>query len=110
MTFRRSLPWLAVLADFPLRDWSAEPQLPWPDDAPIPGTTDSEGGATPDSTFTGLDLVLDIAGDPTIEPRLVADVRRVLAEVGKRVAQKLADYYPEVPRGVGNCRGPICGR
>lgn len=57
-----------LLADFPLRDWSAEPQLP----------------------FGDADLL------ETSAIRLVNDVRRVLNEVGRRYAVAVADVYPAV--------------
>jgi putative DNA methylase len=56
-----------LLADFPMRDWSDEPVLPFSDDA------------------------LDVNN-----ARLVADVRAVLGEIGRRSASSLADVYPEV--------------
>jgi putative DNA methylase len=56
-----------LLADFPLRDWSSEPELPF-----------AEG--------TGL----------IGEPRLLADVKRVLHEVSRRYSVALHDFYPLV--------------
>jgi putative DNA methylase len=62
-----------LLADYPLRDWSNEPPIPFvdPEDGPIRST----------------------------EPRLVRDVRAVLAEIGRRVAEAVAPYYPRNPDG-----------
>lgn len=65
-----------LLADFPLRDWSSEPDLPFAHRGPLP-----QG------------LFADA------EPRLLADVRRVLAEVGQRIATTLAPYYPQNAKG-----------
>lgn len=65
-----------LLADFALRDWSNEPDLPFAHRGPM-----SQG------------LFADV------EPRLLADVRRVLAEVGQRVAATLAPYYPKNAEG-----------
>ncbi|MEV0694828.1 DUF1156 domain-containing protein [Streptomyces sp. NPDC050388] len=64
-----------LLADYPLRDWSAEPDLPF--------------GAP--STDEGL-------FDPD-EPRLLKDVRLVLAEVGARVASAVSPLYPRSSNG-----------
>ena len=52
-----------LLADYPLRDWSKEPQLPF--------------GSVKE-----------------VDHRLVADVKRVLAEVGRRFEAAMADFYP----------------
>lgn len=54
----------ALLADYPLRDWSAEPPLPF-------------GNA-----------------DRFVEDRLVGDVRRMLDEVGRRYEAAMSDFYP----------------
>ncbi len=56
----------SLLADFPLRDWSDEPPLPFGEPA-------------------GL-----------VEDRLVADVERVLAEVGRRYEASMAEFYPKI--------------
>jgi adenine-specific DNA methylase len=62
-----------LLADYPLRDWSNEPPIPFtdPEEGPLPG----------------------------LEPRLVCDVRALLAEIGRRVAKAVARYYPRNPDG-----------
>jgi putative DNA methylase len=57
-----------LLADFPLRDWMGEPELPF-----------GEG-----------DLLA------TASSRLLSDVRRVLDEIGRRYAAVTADIYPAV--------------
>lgn len=59
-----------LLADYPSRDWSGEPPVPF--DPVKSGTLD-----------------LDAGGD-----RLAGDVDRVLAEVGRRVAVAMEPYYP----------------
>ena len=89
-----------VLADFPLRDWSAEPRLPWHSDAATPAIHDGEGAAL-ENVVTGMDSLLDADVLSKTEPRLVADVRTVLAEVGKRVAHEVADYYAGSPKRGG---------
>jgi putative DNA methylase len=53
-----------LLADYPLRDWSTEPALP----------------------FGNADRLSD--------GRFVADVKRVLDEVGQRYEASMADFYP----------------
>lgn len=58
-----------LLADYPCRDWSAEPPLPY--------DTDSDK----------LDLTTE---------RLVGDVQTVIEEVGRRFREKLRPYYPQV--------------
>ncbi len=57
-----------LLADFPLRDWSEEPPLPFAAEGTI-GVSRS---------------------------RLLDDVRTVLDEVGRRYAEAMADAYPQV--------------
>lgn len=63
-----------LLADYPLRDWSAEPPLPFQHE-------DEER------------LPLDD------QPRLVSDIRRVLDEVGRRMTAAVEPYYPRNPDG-----------
>ncbi|NMO37314.1 DUF1156 domain-containing protein [Streptomyces sp. GMY01] len=59
-----------LLADYPMRDWSAEPDLPF---------KQSAAGAT--------------LFDEEV-PRLLKDARLVMAEVGSRVAKAVAPLYP----------------
>jgi len=66
-----------ILADYPLRDWSAEPPLPW--------AADRLAGALPFET------------DGT--PRLIADLKVFLAEVGRRMREAVEPYYPRNPDG-----------
>ena len=54
-----------LLADYPMRDWSNEPALPYSEDA------------------------LNVDHD-----RLLVDVRGLLADIGERHADNMADYYP----------------
>jgi len=65
-----------LLADYPARDWSAEPAIPFR----------TRGD-------TGLDLGPDVSG------RLVFDVTSVLAEIGRRVAVAMEPHYPRNARG-----------
>jgi adenine-specific DNA methylase len=62
-----------LLADYPLRDWSNEPPIPF---------ADPDEGALASS-----------------EPRLVRDVRALLAEIGRRVMKAVESYYPRNPDG-----------
>jgi len=57
-----------LLADFPLRDWSEEPQLPFV-----------------------AERTIGVSGS-----RLLDDVRAVLDEVGRRYATAMSDAYPKV--------------
>jgi len=59
-----------LLAEYPLRDWSEEPALPF-------------GNHAPDLTTH----------------RLVDDVRAVLDEVGRRYEGAMAQFYPDSPSG-----------
>ena len=61
-----------LLAYYPALDWSAEPSIPFRHD-------------------DGPDQL--IAGNSTSASRLVQDVAAVLAEIGRRVAATMADYY-----------------
>jgi adenine-specific DNA methylase len=75
-----------ILADYPLRDWSTEPDLPFTDE-PINAdeeATEEAGGQ--DELFEHSTLNED-------EPRLLADVRRVLTEVGRRVRREVSHHY-----------------
>jgi putative DNA methylase len=64
-----------ILADYPLRDWSSEPPLPWAADR------------------TGDDLLFASTGSP----RLIADLETFAAEVGRRVQAAMMPYYPLNP-------------
>ncbi len=89
-----------LLADYPMRDWSAEPPLPYatPQDVgdeeedapPMSSRRGKRKPALAEPTFEGMD---GFAG----EPRLLIDVRTVLAEVGRRVAAEVAHLYPGNP-------------
>jgi adenine-specific DNA methylase len=59
-----------LLADYTFRDWSAEPPLPFKDSSALHA-----------------------------EPRLLHDVRLVLAEVGRRLIEAVKSYYPRNPDG-----------
>jgi len=61
-----------LLADYPFRDWSAEPTLP----------------------YEAAEQRLD-----TGEPRLLRDVEVLQKEVGDRVRRRLATFYPVGPNG-----------
>jgi putative DNA methylase len=56
-----------LLADYPYRDWSTEPQLP----------------------------IDDYSSNP-IQPRLPQDVSAVLAETGRRFTNAMAEFFPKV--------------
>lgn len=64
-----------LLADYPLRDWSNEPALPF-----FESRTDAQG----------LDL------DTPTSPRLLKDVEIVLKLVGDRYEQTMDAFYPKV--------------
>ncbi|WKV79525.1 DUF1156 domain-containing protein [Streptomyces sp. SNU607] len=64
-----------LLADYTLRDWSAEPDLPFQRTSADAGLFDND------------------------EPRLLKDVRLVLAEVGARVAAAVSSLYPRSSNG-----------
>ena len=66
-----------ILADYPLRDWSAEPSLPW--------VAEHSDDALPFET------------DDT--PRLIGDLELFLAEVGRRMQEAVEPYYPRNPDG-----------
>jgi putative DNA methylase len=66
-----------ILADYPLRDWSAEPPLPWVGEQP--------------------DNALPFQTDGT--PRLIADLKVFLAEVGRRMQEAVEPYYPRTADG-----------
>ena len=65
-----------ILADYPLRDWSAEPPLPW--------HAEQSDGVLPMTSGRS---------------RLVTDLEVLLAEVGDRVRTAVAPYYPANPDG-----------
>jgi putative DNA methylase len=65
-----------ILADYPLRDWRAEPRLPWHAKRP--------DGALP---------------MPSGRARLITDLEVLLAEIGGRVRAAVASFYPANPDG-----------
>ena len=66
-----------ILADYPLRDWSEEPPLPW--------TLDTTAEAPLFETGS--------------RPRLIADLEVFLGEVGRCVTAAVEPYYPRNPDG-----------
>lgn len=66
-----------LLADYPAREWSAEPPLPFGDEREGPTTLKEEKGSG----------------------RLVQDIGVMLAEVGARVARRVEAYYPRNQHG-----------
>jgi putative DNA methylase len=58
-----------LLADYPFRDWSLEPALPFGDERKSLVSTDS---------------------------RLIHDVESLLSEIGHRLAEQMSNYYPKV--------------
>jgi len=92
-----------LLADLPMRDWSAEPPLPY---APPNPSDESQEDAPAQARrrprrSTSAQSTLDHMEAKKAESRLLADVRAVLAEVGRRVAAKVADLYPGNPERNG---------
>ena len=91
-----------LLADYPLRDWSAEPPLPYTPAHDL-GGDDDEMDAVPASARRGNHKLM--RAEPMFEgmegfagePRLLADVRTVLSEVGRRVAAEVEPLYPGNP-------------
>lgn len=67
-----------LLADYPFRDWTGEPELPFTSSA-------SEHGAA-----------LDVGSRETPSGRYYRDVETVLREVGRRHAELMAEFYPRV--------------
>lgn len=67
-----------LLADYPASDWSGEPRLPFGGEIDRTLAVDKDGASS----------------------RLVQDIGIVLPEVGRRVAQRVAPYYPLNERGV----------
>ncbi len=67
-----------LLAEYPAQEWDSEPALPF-------------GAQTADA------VQMTIAEDG--RPRLVRDVEAFLAEVGRRVASRVAAFYPRNKRG-----------
>ncbi|WP_435152618.1 hypothetical protein [Micromonospora aurantiaca (nom. illeg.)] len=87
-----------LLADYPLRDWSTEPPLPFAAIVDLPEVEDTEAVPTP-SVGRGRrkrNTQLGLVGFGN-EPRLLADVRAVLAEVGRRVTEQVGLLYPRNP-------------
>src|SRR6202030_3630418 len=66
-----------LLADYPARDWSTEPVLPF-------------------SAQVNKDA-LDLKSNS--RDRLARDVEVVLAEVGRRIAHRMQPFYPRNERG-----------
>jgi len=66
-----------ILADYAIRDWSAEPPLPW--------TTPEQRGEPPPELRA--------------RPRLIADLAVFLAEVERRLQDAVESFYPRNPDG-----------
>lgn len=74
-----------LLTVYPVGNWDAEPALPF------------TGTATPPEQEGGDDEPLFTV--TVEEPRLVRDVRSLLAEVGRRALHAVEPYYPRSPDG-----------
>lgn len=70
-----------LLAEYPVQDWSAEPALPF--------------GAA----MGAADEAVQTQAFQATEPRLVADVRTLLAEIDRLVAERMEPYYPRNDAG-----------
>lgn len=82
-----------LLADYPLRDWAQEPPLKFGVGAPpSDGEDNDEDGDVGAAPSEGT-----LFAEGTGEPRLLSDVRAVLAEVGRRVLHEVASFYPGDP-------------
>ncbi|MER7196700.1 DNA methyltransferase [Streptomyces sp. CB01635] len=66
-----------ILADYPMRDWSGEPPLRWTHSQEASATLFEEDGT----------------------PRLIADLKVFLDEIGQRVQEAVEPYYPRNPDG-----------
>jgi len=69
-----------LLTVYPLGDWDAEPALPF--QMPVDGENEPANDEVP--LFTAA----------PVEPRLVRDVRTLLAEIGRRALLATQGYYP----------------
>lgn len=77
-----------LLSDYPLRDWSHEPPLPFRGDAAPLDAEDDDEAPGPNGT---------LFAHGAVEARLLRDVREVLAEVGRRVLKEVGRYYAGDP-------------
>lgn len=66
-----------LLTDYPFRDWTGEPELPF-------------------AANTDIAHVLDFKHSETTANRYQRDVETVLREVGRRHAEAMAEFYPAV--------------
>ncbi|MFI6496658.1 hypothetical protein [Nonomuraea typhae] len=81
-----------LLADYPLRDWSAEPPLPYGLPADIPEEEPKSSLASSRPRETAVNAQIGLKG-LVGERRLLIDVRAILAEVGRRVADLVLPLY-----------------
>ena len=101
-----------LLAEYPLRDWSAEPPLPYArannlgdeeEDAALSRKRRSRRtSASAVPTLEGMDGVAE-------GPRLLVDVGTVLAEVGRGLPSRSRACIRATQTVVGGFHGPICG-
>lgn len=81
-----------LLIDYPHRDWSTEPPLPF---AHLDNGADIKEEPQAPWLFDGPDL----PSAQTTKPRLLRDIRAVIGEVGKRAHDLVAHLYPKNPDG-----------
>lgn len=90
-----------LLADYPLRDWSNELTLPYDVAEDVQDSEESDGATAgrriKKSEAASAAPVLEGMEGTISEPRLLADVRTVLAEIGHRVAAKAKHLYTPNP-------------
>lgn len=78
-----------LLADYPARDWIAEPGLPF----------NCVSGANSGTNPRPLPVIGDGPGAGNTAPRLVSDVELFLAEVGRRTVARVERSYPRNEHG-----------
>ncbi|MDQ6893720.1 MAG: DUF1156 domain-containing protein [Acidobacteriota bacterium] len=81
-----------LLADWPLRDWSGEPPLPFSAPYQQPTTTDEDDAEGADEPFLARDFGL-------AEPRIIRDLRLVFTEIARKVELRLSAWFPKNPAG-----------
>lgn len=79
-----------LLADWPLRDWSAEPDVPFE-----PTLSGADDDSSDEADADDGEMLSSAVG----APKLVGDLYRYFGEVDRRVVRALSAHYPRGPQG-----------
>jgi adenine-specific DNA methylase len=83
-----------LLADWPFRDWNNEPPLPPLVSSQEDARSNEAGNKSDEPEDEEVGLFLESSVDRA-RPRLIIDLKAVFAEIGRRVEERVAAWFPK---------------